>query len=283
MRSKLRSLAETRMRSLLRSSGVLENAVGAVGADVAADAAGAARTQNAERKTNKVVNTVRNAAMHRATSQGWRGLGGRQEDAGAARTHRGGKVCSDNPVPFLFCCRLRLFMSSTTIFTVRPATLRDAKAIAELHNAVAREAFASMVTDAIVPVVPLDRRQAYWREAIQYAEPQVYVALEEDRIVGFVGFDRSRDASTPPTMGEIWAIYAARTHWGKGVGLALWDAAREGLQDEGCTHVSIWLPLANERAMRFHELAGFKREMSSAKTVAMGGVKIEEIRCKRPL
>jgi hypothetical protein len=43
------------------------------------------------------------------------------------------------------------------------------------------------------------------------------------------------------------------------------------------------VPLANERAMRFHELAGFKREMSSAKTVPVGSVKVEEIRLKRAL
>jgi hypothetical protein len=35
--------------------------------------------------------------------------------------------------------------------------------------------------------------------------------------------------------------------------------------------------------MRFHELAGFKREMSSAKTVPIGNVKVEEIRLKRTL
>ncbi len=86
-----------------------------------------------------------------------------------------------------------------------------------------------------------------------------------------------------PTMGELWAIYVASSHWDKGVGLALWDAAREGLQDEGCTHVSVWLPIANERAMRFHELAGFKREMASAKTVPIGTVKTQVFRGKQLL
>ena len=109
------------------------------------------------------------------------------------------------------------------------------------------------------------------------------VALDDDKIVGFVGFDRCRDKGTPPTMGEIWAIYVNPAYWAKGVGLALWDAAREGLQEEGCTHVCVWVPIANERALRFHELAGFKREMSSAKTVPMGAVKVEEIRLKRAL
>ncbi len=174
-------------------------------------------------------------------------------------------------------------MSSTTTFKVRPATLRDAKHIAELHNATAREAFKSVVGDATIAEVSQEKRQAYWREAIEYSEPQVQVAMDEDKIVGFVGFDRCRDKGTPPTMGELWAIYVAPAYWGKGVGLALWDAAREGLQEEGCTHVAVWVPIANERALRFHDLAGFKREMSSAKTVAIGGVKIEEIRLKRPL
>ena len=175
-------------------------------------------------------------------------------------------------------------MSSTTTFKVRPATLRDAKNIAELHNATVREAFKALIADAQIPAVPLEKRQAYWREAIEYSEPQVLVALDdEDKIVGFVGFDRSRDKGTPPTMGEIWAIYANADYWGKGVGLALWDAARDGLQDEGCTHVSVWVALSNERALRFHDLAGFKREMSSAKTVAIGTVKVEEIRLKRAL
>jgi ribosomal protein S18 acetylase RimI-like enzyme len=107
--------------------------------------------------------------------------------------------------------------------------------------------------------------------------------MDGDKIIGFVGFDRSRDKGTPPTMGEIWDIYVAPAYWSKGAGLALWDAAREGLQDEGCTHVSVWVPIANDRAMRFHELAGFKREMASAKTVPMGPVKVEEIRLKQPL
>jgi GNAT superfamily N-acetyltransferase len=174
-------------------------------------------------------------------------------------------------------------MSSSTTFKVRPATLRDAKAIAELHQLAARETFKSLVAEVPVAMTPLEKRQAYWREAIEFSEPQVYVALDDERIVGFVGFDRSRDKGTPPTMGEIWAIYAVPALWGKGVGLTLWDAAREGLQEEGCTHVTVWVPLASDRAVRFHELAGFKRELNTAKTVPMGSIKIEEIRLKRAL
>jgi ribosomal protein S18 acetylase RimI-like enzyme len=98
-----------------------------------------------------------------------------------------------------------------------------------------------------------------------------------------VGYDRSRDEKSRPTTGEIWAMYVAPTHWDQGVGLALWDAAREGLQEEGCTNVTLWVPLRNERAMRFFELAGFKRELSTARTSLVGTVRIEEIRLQRTL
>jgi len=174
-------------------------------------------------------------------------------------------------------------MSSLTTLQVRPATSRDAGKIAELYASTAKETLKSMQTGASVPPVPEEKDTAYWRDAIEYAEPQVQVAVDGDKIIGFVGYDRSRDKGTPNTMGEIWDIYVTPSYWAQGVGLALWDAAREGLQEEGCTHVSIWVPMANDRAMRFHELAGFKREMSSAKTVPMGPVKVEEIRLKQPL
>jgi hypothetical protein len=43
------------------------------------------------------------------------------------------------------------------------------------------------------------------------------------------------------------------------------------------------VPLCNERALRFFELAGFKRELSTAKTAVVAGVKLEEIRLRRGL
>ncbi|MDB5731370.1 MAG: putative N-acetyltransferase, family [Variovorax sp.] len=173
-------------------------------------------------------------------------------------------------------------------YQVRPATLSDAKAVAEVHALAAKAAYAGLLPEDQLRALAPATREAKWREAIEFSEPQVHVAVLTDaqgreEIVGFVGFDRSRDAKTPATTGEIWAIYVKPEHWDRGVGVALWDAARDGLEEEGCTTVTIWLPLRNQRALRFHELAGFKREMKTAKTSQLGSVKIEEIRLKRPV
>jgi ribosomal protein S18 acetylase RimI-like enzyme len=168
-------------------------------------------------------------------------------------------------------------------FQVRHATLKDARAVAEIHTAAWQVAYRGVLPDETLATLSVARRQGFWREAIDLGEPQVMVAVEAERVVGFVAFDRSRDKGTPPTTGEIWAIAAAPELWSTGVGLALWDGARDGLEEEGCTKVTLWLPLRNERALRFFELAGFKRELPSAKTVEMSGVKVEEIRLQRKI
>ncbi len=174
-------------------------------------------------------------------------------------------------------------MSSSIIFTIRAATARDAQSITKLRVSASQSACRAALAEQPGSSGAADLHAAYWRDAIEFSEPQVYVALAGESVIGFVGFDRSRDKGTPPTTGEIWAIYVDPAHWGEGIGLALWDTAREGLLEEGCTKVTLWVPLANERALRFHELAGFKREMNSIKVVPMGSVKVEEIRLKRNL
>lgn len=171
-------------------------------------------------------------------------------------------------------------------YQVRPAEISDSKAVAEVHATAAKAAYAGILTDEQLQALAPSTREAKWREAIEFSDPQIHVAVLEnaqgdEEVVGFVGFDRSRDPKTPATTGEIWAVYIKPEHWGKGVGVMLWDSAREGLEEEGCTSVTVWLPLRNDRALRFHELAGFKREMKTAKTSQIGVVKIEEIRLKR--
>lgn len=166
---------------------------------------------------------------------------------------------------------------------VRYATLADAPAVANLHLIASRALYDGQVPEAHWQATPMAKRVTYWKEAIEYGEPQVMVATLGGEIVGFVGFDRSRDPKSKNTTGELWAIYANPDHLGQGVGLALWDAAREGLQDEDCTDVTVWVPLLSSQALRFFDAAGFKREMNTARTVPLGSVRVEEIRFKRSL
>ena len=174
-------------------------------------------------------------------------------------------------------------MSSNLNIQVRPATHKDAQAIAEIHVETWRVAYAGLVADDYLNGLSVEKKKAEWLDSIKFGEPQVIVALDGNAIVGFAGYDRTRDPKTKPTTGEIWALYVASDYWGEGAGLALWDGCREGLDEEGCLEVTLWCMLRNERALRFFELAGFKREMSTAKTVPLGSGKVEEVRMRRDL
>jgi ribosomal protein S18 acetylase RimI-like enzyme len=172
----------------------------------------------------------------------------------------------------------------SSYYSVRPATVKDARTIAELHAHTLQAALEGLLSpEELARIQPDAARVAHWRDAVTYGEPQVLLAVDGDRPVGFVGFDRSRDPKTKPTTGEIWALYVQPGDWDQGAGLALWDAAREGLLDEECTEVTVWVPLRNERALRFFELAGFKRELKTARTTAVGTTRLEEIRLRRAL
>ena len=170
-----------------------------------------------------------------------------------------------------------------SLYQVRPAVARDAATIAAIHVNTWQEAYEGLLPEADLKSISVDKRLKFWREAIQYGDPQVHVAVDGDRIVGFVGFDRSRDPKTKPTTGEIWAIYVGPGDWDQGAGLALWDAAREGLIDEGCTEVTLWVMLNNERALRFFELAGESNFQTPFTFGSMGSVKVEESIVKRKL
>jgi ribosomal protein S18 acetylase RimI-like enzyme len=118
----------------------------------------------------------------------------------------------------------------------------------------------------------------FWREAIGFSEPYIQVLFKEEVLIGFVGYDRSRDPESKNTVGEIWAIGVLPSHYGSGAGLMLWEAARAGLLEEGCEQVTVWVALDNARALRFFEAQGFKREPNTARAIAKNTPKVQEIR-----
>lgn len=164
-------------------------------------------------------------------------------------------------------------------YAIKPASLRDAKAIAELHVSAWQHAYTDLLDPEDLKTLSVDKRLAMWREAIEYAEPQVLVATDATgKLVGFVGFDRSRDPKTKSTTGELWALYVAPEVLGTGAGLALWDAARDACEEEGFNEVTAWVFARNDRALNFFDAAGFKRDMKTLRTTPVGSTRLEELR-----
>lgn len=67
---------------------------------------------------------------------------------------------------------------------VRFATLKDAPDVAQLHLIAAMTLYEGQVPLEHWAATSMPKRASYWKEAIEFAEPQVMVAVQGDEIVG---------------------------------------------------------------------------------------------------
>ena len=159
---------------------------------------------------------------------------------------------------------------------IGPATLEDAFGVAQVHVRSWQGAYAGLMDAEFLERLSVDERAIRWRDILQKAESQTFVARQGASIVGFVSFGKCRDEGAPEEQGEIWALYAQPEVWGQGVGRTLLERAMQELRFRGYVGTSLWVLSRNERAVRFYEAFGFKRIPGSEKQFVLGGRQVEE-------
>jgi len=161
---------------------------------------------------------------------------------------------------------------------IEPATLADARRVAEIHVRTWQAAYVGIVPDEYLASLSVEKREAMWREAIDKQLPELLLARVDGDVAGWVSFDASRDKDAAPGTGEIWALYVDPAHWAGGIGRALLQRARERLDERGFASISLWVLAANTRAIRFYEAAGFALDAGSAQVFELGGRQVQELR-----
>jgi GNAT superfamily N-acetyltransferase len=124
--------------------------------------------------------------------------------------------------------------------------------IATIHVDAWRVAYRGIIPDEFLDSLSIDRRESTWREILLTANETVWVAQESETIVGWISAAASRDADAGASTGEIWAVYVAPGHWGKGVGRSLCESAERHLWLRGFIEVTLWVLRDNERAVKFY-------------------------------
>jgi len=161
---------------------------------------------------------------------------------------------------------------------VRPAELGDAHAVAAIHVAAWRAAYRDIVPDDYLNALSVESRELIWRQAIEKGLPEVWVAVDDTSMLGWVAFGQCRDPDKSTSVGEVWAIYVAPAHWSRGVGRALWQAARTRFEERDFKEATLWVLRANARALRFYRAAGFFPDERTIRKTRVGGATLEEIR-----
>jgi GNAT superfamily N-acetyltransferase len=165
---------------------------------------------------------------------------------------------------------------------LRNAEPADALAIAEVHVRAWQVAYRGLLTDEYLDGLrPEDRAKKYTLGSTDGHRPTTIVAVEDGVICGFATTMPAHDADAAGS-GELAALYVDPKEWGKGMGLALIQAARAQLRARGFRRAVLWVLVGNKRAQRFYEKDGWRLD-GSRRLNQVWGATVDEVRMARGL
>jgi ribosomal protein S18 acetylase RimI-like enzyme len=167
----------------------------------------------------------------------------------------------------------------------RPAVLTDAAAIAAVHVASWRTTYRGLIPDDYLARLSEADYEERWRRTISDGTTCVYVAEDDDRMVGFASGGRER-VGEDGFGGELYAIYVVDSAHGHGHGRGLVRAVVGGLHEMGLTDMLVWVLSENAGARRFYERLGgvYVREQeitvasTALKEASYGWRRLEDVR-----
>ena len=159
------------------------------------------------------------------------------------------------------------------VVRVRPASVDDARGVAEVHVQAWREAYVRQLPADMLAGLRVEPRVERWASIIVDDITDVYVADVAGRIVGWATASRGRDDDRP-TSRELEGIYVLAEHHGTGAGQLLLDAVI------GAGDAYLWMMDDNPRAEAFYRRNGFVRD-GIERDQAMAGHSIHIVRLVR--
>jgi ribosomal protein S18 acetylase RimI-like enzyme len=157
---------------------------------------------------------------------------------------------------------------------IRPATINDAPAIARVHVASWRTTYRDVLPEEFLASLSEGGYSDRWKRVIGEGATRVYVADDEDDVVGFASGGRER-AGEGGYKGELYAIYVVDASQRRGFGRELVRAVVGGLRELGLEDMIIWVLRDNRAARAFYERLGgvFVR----SQPITIGPATLEEV------
>jgi ribosomal protein S18 acetylase RimI-like enzyme len=165
---------------------------------------------------------------------------------------------------------------------VRAARPDDAQAIAEVHVATWRDAYAGLLPDELLARLDVTEWAGRWRDRLTTPAQGVFTLVFEagGRVRGFVSGGPSRD-DVPG--GEVYAIYLDPRWQGRGAGRQMLEAATRLLADAGFPRASLWVLSGNHAARGFYESQGWRWDGTEHEWEPADDVSVPEVRYARSL
>lgn len=149
----------------------------------------------------------------------------------------------------------------------------DADGIAHVHIQAWREAYAHLLEEETLAGLQEKPRADRWRDIIGDDATHVWVAVDEEVIVGWATASAGRDNDAPHPL-ELEGIYVLASHYGSGTGQSLLNASIDQ------RHAYLWMAADNPRAHAFYRRNGFTHD-GATETKSLAGHPVEVIRLSR--
>jgi ribosomal protein S18 acetylase RimI-like enzyme len=142
----------------------------------------------------------------------------------------------------------------TLTIDIRKAELKDAAAIADVHQDAWRGAYSGIIPHRTLAKMINRRGPDWWANAIRRAATVLVVEIG-GKLAGYatIGKNRARELSQ---QGEIYELYLRPEYQGIGLGSRLFAAARKKLASSGLRGLVVWALEENTGALSFYEGAG---------------------------
>jgi ribosomal protein S18 acetylase RimI-like enzyme len=143
---------------------------------------------------------------------------------------------------------------NTLLIDIRPATRRDAAAVADVHYHAWMGAYSGIIPHAALQRMVARRDAKWWENAIRRSSTVLVVEFDSE-VVGYATIGKNR-ARGLPQQGEIYELYILPEFQGIGLGTKLFAAARKRLAARGLRGLVVWVLEDNPNAVRFYESTG---------------------------
>lgn len=147
-------------------------------------------------------------------------------------------------------------------FSIRYATLNDAKSISTLYQQSTSSAYQEFMSEAPIYSRLLDRLEPFWAQKLAILpskEQRLLVAEYDGQVIGFVeiGAPTYPEEVASESTGELHFLFVAPDFMGSGIGFRLLARATELLREDGYRQAILWVFSRNLQARLFYERQGW--------------------------
>jgi ribosomal protein S18 acetylase RimI-like enzyme len=131
------------------------------------------------------------------------------------------------------------------------ANVEDACKIAEVHVKSWQNTYKGLISQEYLDNLKIKDRYLMWKKVLSNKNELVFVAENNDEIIGFASFGKER-ISRQETDGELYAIYLLKSHKRQKVGTNLLKAGIQELIKRKFKTLLVWV-LADNPSKKFYE------------------------------